>query len=63
MKHPPTPSLFIAFGGLSLDRSWLGQEIIMYRMILILINKLFLIFHIYYILTGIDHVLGIPRLI
>ena len=46
-----------------LDRSCLGQGVKIYRIISTLINKLFIILHIYYILTGIDHVLDIPRVI
>ena len=43
----------------SVDRSWLGHGVNIYRIIATLINKLFLILHIYYFLTGIDHVLDI----
>ena len=47
----------------SLNRSCLGHRLLIYSIIPTLINKLFIILHIYYILTWIDHVLDIPRLI
>ena len=43
-----------------LDRSWLVHGVNIYRIISTLINKLFIILHIYHILMGIDHVLDIP---
>ena len=47
------------------DRSWLGHVVKVYRIVSTLINKLFIILHIYYniILIWIDHVLYIPRVI
>ena len=41
------------------DRSWLDHGVKLSRIISTLIDKLFIILHIYYILTGIDHVLDI----
>ena len=41
-----------------LDRSCLGHRLTIYS-----IMKLFIILHIYYILTGIDHVMDIPFVI
>ena len=46
-----------------LDRSCLGHRLKIYSIISTLIHKSFIILHIYYILTGIDHVLDIPRVI
>ena len=46
-----------------LDRSCLGHRHKIYSIISTLIQKLFIILHIYYNLTGIDHVLDIPRVI
>ena len=46
-----------------LDRLGLGFGVNIYRMILTLISKLFIILHFYYVLTGIDHVLDIRRVI
>ena len=45
------------------DISWLEHRLKMYRIISTLIHKLFIILHIYHILTWIDHVLDIPRVI
>ena len=46
-----------------LDRSWLGHRLKIYRIVSTLIHTLFIILHIYFILTGIDHVLVIPYVI
>ena len=46
-----------------LDRLCLGHRFKIYSIIPTLINKLFIILFIYYILTGIEHVLDIPHVI
>ena len=46
-----------------LDRSCLGHRLKIYRITSTLIHKLFIILHIYFILTGIDHVLAISHVI
>ena len=46
-----------------LDRSCLLHRLKINSIISTLIHKLFLILHIYSILTGIDHVLDIPHVI
>ena len=48
---------------LVLEHSWLGHRLKIYRIISTLIHKVFIILHIYYILTWIDHVVDIPHVI
>ena len=51
------------YHGQPLNKLWLGLGVNITRIILALIIKVFIILHFFYILTGIDHVFAIPRVI